>query len=84
MIPDEGDYDPNNWHWDPHDHLPVYVHKRRWVSDSFATPDQQTEYAFVSYPEIDPECPAAMISLSTKWMAATDLSQIRNLIEPMY
>ena len=76
------DYSPNNWRWDPNDHLPVYV-LRSYFVDDLESPTDQIEYAYVSFPRILPER-GSIVNTDRKWMAATDLVPIRKQCESLF
>ena len=77
------DYDPGAWYWDPNDHLPVYVLEFYHVQDT-RIQEGHTKYAKVICPILDPGNAEAMRNLDMKWMAATDLMEIRQQCEIQY
>ena len=74
------EYSPSNWHWDPHQHMPVYVHHRCFVNDP-ESQNGQIEYAHVSYPSIHPKADYDMIIFETTGTVAANIVPIRNQFE---
>lgn len=74
-------YSPNGWHWDPNNHLPVYVLETYFVDDA-ESPTDQIEYALVYFPKISPNnTDHFMGNMNLVWMVATDLVPIRKQCE---